>query len=1381
MTPFRRQAQARRRFTPASMAARLVASVAVIALAQLPAPPATAQGTARPGMSTARAPGYMGAQLLALTRELADDMKLGDVRGVVVNWIAPGLPAEQAGLATDDVILAADGAPVETAEALVTMLTSNGAGARVALKLLRAGEERTVTVTLAARPAEPRIPDDLLHLLETRNKLYEQVATEQSAQVHEAAQARLQALFGKRHVVTAQGLLQLGQVYVDLGRLEQAEKTLTSARDLFGQLVGPNHLKVSDAALSLGRVYTDLNRHEDAKREYLRALVIRERSVGRQHLDTAFVLYRLANLYEDHGDHAQAEPLARRALTIRRRHIGPDDSRLLPSLNLLGNVLYGLGRTKEAEDLHRRAAAISEQSQGPRNPGLAEILNNLANDLLDQSRFAEAKPLLERALQIREEQLGKEHPFVANTLNSLAILAENQGRYTDAEQLYLRSLSIRERKAGGPDHLDVADALSNLGTLYLHASRLAEAEPVLRRALEIYRRKLGAGHVRYASALHNLAETAGAQARYPEAEQMFQEALAIRARLLGPESADTSLSLASLASVLMKQGRYAEAEDGYRRVIEIREKVLGPDHPKLAQSLSDLAVLYARQQRHDETEALLKRSLGIAVAKLGPDHRTSLTSLFNLAGHYKTTRRFGEAKRLFEQALASLESQQGADQRVIGMVLDSLANVESDQGRYAEAEPLYLRALAIKEKTLGPDDPSVSLSVHNIAVLYRRQGRLDEAISFGQRRLASLERIYGADNPEIAESHWFLGHAYGMQNAWERSHAHFTQASDIWLRRGNRQEIAQAEHTFFGHVRAALNLAAHAPERAEELRHEAFAMAQWATQTGAATALAQMAARAAAGDGAVSTLVRERQDLAEQWTKADKALVATLSQPAEQRNSEFVGQLRGKLADLAGRSAALDGRLRSEFPQFAALALPQPIDVGSTQKLLRADEALVVFTWLEEAGYAFLITRERTRVVRLDRTYLQIYELSSVLLCGLDAAFQARYEADCRKGTGAEAKRDAAGNFRPETIPFNLVRAHELYRLLLGELEDEIRGKKLLITLPPGPLSRLPLGVLVTEAPRQAVPDDASGYRDAAWLGLRQSVTVLPSVAALKALREHAVTRRAEAPYIAFANPLLEGQPDDPEDRAAAALAKSWQRCADLPPAASERSRPVVASAPPVETVQRGVLGDGDAIRKVAPLPDTAEEVCRIGQQQGAADSAIHLGAHASEAAIKELSATGELARHRVLHLATHGILSGVFQGVAEPALILTPPATPSERDDGLLTASEVSTLKLNADWVVLSACNTAGADKSGEALSGLARAFFYAGARSLLVSHWEVYSSAAVEIITGAFEALKRDETLGRGEALRVAMRATVERGGFRAHPAYWAPFALVGEGAAQ
>jgi CHAT domain-containing protein len=200
----------------------------------------------------------------------------------------------------------------------------------------------------------------------------------------------------------------------------------------------------------------------------------------------------------------------------------------------------------------------------------------------------------------------------------------------------------------------------------------------------------------------------------------------------------------------------------------------------------------------------------------------------------------------------------------------------------------------------------------------------------------------------------------------------------------------------------------------------------------------------------------------------------------------------------------------------------------------------------------------------------------------------------------------------------------------------------------------------------------------------------------------------------------------------------------------------------------------------IPALPETRDELLAIAKALNASTADdLRLGKQATRESVLEASKNGNLGNRRVVAFATHGLMTGDLPNLKQPALALA--ATGQESSNPLaplLTLEDVLTLKLNADWVVLSACNTAAADgKAEEALSGLARGFFYAGSRSLLVTHWAVESESAKLLTTNTFAHYAAHPDAPKAESLRQAMLQVMENAEY-AHPAYWAPYALVGDG---
>jgi CHAT domain-containing protein len=493
--------------------------------------------------------------------------------------------------------------------------------------------------------------------------------------------------------------------------------------------------------------------------------------------------------------------------------------------------------------------------------------------------------------------------------------------------------------------------------------------------------------------------------------------------------------------------------------------------------------------------------------------------------------------------------------------------------------------------------------------------------------------------------------------------------------------------------------------------------------TAASVAVGHLSQRLAAGSSPLGDLIRRDQDLAMEDARLDKNLVDAASKPLEQRYAPGEEEIRGRLAGIAAERQTLQSTLAKDFPDYAALAQPEPLTVSETQALLDDDEAVVAFYEGIEKSYAWTLTREAgfwteipTNAKQLNE---QVRQLRSSLTFNADAPFEAEL-------------------------------AYRIYQETFGPIADKIAGKKRLSVIANGALTSIPLGVLVTKDPT------GKSLKDTDWLIKSFAVTVEPSISSIKTMRAKERITPAPKPMIAFADPVFS------------------QKARDQP----QPARITLRSMP---EFYQGTQIDVRALGEALPqLPGTRSEVKAVARSVHADSGDLKLGPDATTTAVKDTA----LDQYRIVYFATHSLVAGNLEkfakAKAEPALVLSIPEKPTEQDDGLLRASDIAQLKLNADWVVLSACNTASSDGIGaEALSGLAQAFFYAGARSLIVSHWEVNDAAAAKLMSALFAISSNDPALSHGEALQSAeiQLLSAARTNAEAHPRYWAPFAVVGE----
>lgn len=495
-------------------------------------------------------------------------------------------------------------------------------------------------------------------------------------------------------------------------------------------------------------------------------------------------------------------------------------------------------------------------------------------------------------------------------------------------------------------------------------------------------------------------------------------------------------------------------------------------------------------------------------------------------------------------------------------------------------------------------------------------------------------------------------------------------------------------------------------------------------------ALNEAAVRAGATAPGLSELIRKEQDAKNELATLTGYITGQSGEEEKRRNPQVVELMRQRMQELTAERKVFKQKIQKDFPDYFQLLQPSSPKPQDVAKNLQPDEVFVAITPLADATYVWLIDAQGQ--VRFHQSTLkdeQIKILVENIRKTLDVA-----------------------ELGPKAPAFDYASSNTLYRELLGPLEALLKGKQHVVLSTSGHLARLPFAVL-TQQPYRGAPAQAP------WLIKDYAVSHVPSANGWLALKKLSATQHAKQTLMAWGDPIFD-------------------IAGNATPMAATQTRKIMPTRS-LDSLSRNVMDASQLLTysKIPPLPETRDEVMQLASILKADPARdLKLGAQATRQSVLDSSKAGALYDRRVVVFATHGLLAGDLPALNQPALAMAATADPAQSP--LLTLEDVLGLKLNADWVVLSACNTAGADgRAEEALSGLARGFFYAGSRSLLVTHWAVESNSAMLLTTRTFDAYINNAKLGRSQALRESMLHVMQNPQF-SHPTYWAPYALVGEG---
>lgn len=824
-------------------------------------------------------------------------------------------------------------------------------------------------------------------------------------------------------------------------------------------------------------------------------------------------------------------------------------------------------------------------------------------------------------------------------------------------------------------------------------------------------------------------------------EAMQAQREGARARATGDVREFDSLMLQGARANLADNS--AASESAYGAALGLQEKALGKDNPNVADPLLHVALQISNQGRYAEADVLFKRAEALAAKQQGD---SSLTPrLLHYEGlhaynQHKLDAALGLLKRADDGYVAALPPEalraqpnvsRNSVEASLSEVLTSPAQRQSRVALSGLIEARRYQAVVLRDLNRKAESDLAMKSAEDVA----RNAALDRA-----ELTARLSRTAAVSASLAGDRALALSSFRASNGAFQRAYPASRPLALIGLLRAKELVQSGDAEAAVPVCRASIAVlleikSAFEPERMGGCL-DGFAAAAAVTKD-AETKQALLrdmfrAAQLVRGSTTSQQIQQASARLAEGGGNSKVAVAIRDQQDAAGRLND-IRRRREAVAQAArdGTPAPADAATLDEEERKAQLALAskesdlQAAAPNYDQLIQQATSAEDVLKALKpgEAFASITMTQDGGYVFLLR-----------------DGTVQLGHVAGGSKVVDKLVTRIRAG-MEPTMPAFDLKAAETLFKAVFGDVSAGLDGVKALTVAPSGSLLSLPFSVLLTG------PGDPAALGGSPWLVKRMAVGHVPSAGNFVALRRVAGSSKAAKPWFGFG---------------------------DFRPVTLAQARRSFPAA----------CGDSaDLLAKIPPLPSAKQELEFARRVLGGGTEDQLLGTNFTAPAVEKES----LSSYRVLHFATHAILPSELKCQGEPALITSAPNGAADASGALLKASDLAQIKLDADLVILSACNSGGPDGSaggGESLSTLARSFFYGGARSLLVTHWEVSDQAATFMVVETLRRMRADPGLGVATALREAQNEILTRAGGSlpaefAHPFFWAPFALIGQAA--
>lgn len=1121
----------------------------------------------------------------------------------------------------------------------------------------------------------------------------------------------------------------LGEIYLTAAKYEDAEKTYTQFVDDVATFKGKKSADYATALNNLANAYEKQNKYTEAESLYLKSLSIKEKVYTKNSSFYALTLLNLGILYDYMNQFEKAEKYLDEAISIYENFVKTDNDEYATALMSISSIYVTMGENEKAIEVLQHSLEINKKNSGELSLGYASCLNNLAHVYQSIGDLKKAEKTFVETAQLYENLLGKKHTNYGTVISSIANIKIEQGNYSEATQLLLEAISIQENSVGKSNEQYIR-TIQLLASCYSSTGQMKKAEELFIEAITTAEDIFGKLHPQYAVYLGNYGYFLTTKGDYHNAEEMLNTAWKIQVAAYGKEHSSNITLLTNMANLQVTQNNFKLAEEYYLQALKIAKTHFTPEQSEYSNVLNNIAILYYHLGNYDKSEQYYIEALELRKKIYGEKHAEYSTSLNNLGTLYLSksaaTTNPNDMNEWSLKAIAYFRQSMAIDSLLIG---EDNPDVSAHYNNLGEAyrfrndtslsEKLFLQAIALEEKKWGIDCSQSATSLQNLSILYTGMKKFEKAETTALKALKAYEKTFGKNSTAPVNVISNLAFIYESMGKSEKAKENYLRSLKIHrdILEQNFSFLSESEKENYIHSISIYNDMFNTFALKSKANDQSITGIVYSNEIYNKGLLFRSSSR-------VKDIVLESKDVSliatyQEWINTKQELSEIYSSTDPNRKNDLAAK-EEKANELEKQLVVKSDDLKAELNKKNT----DWKDIKSKLKTGQAAIEFIHFNYNDEYKqdlYCALIITSNSTYPEMTELFTD-YQLDSLI---------GKYS-----GTSYESVSALYGKQKNLNV--------ELFSLIWGYLEKSLTGINEIYYSPTGKLHKISFSAL--------------GDMNGKYISDKYTLHQVNSTANL--MEKSAEKMEPNKSMVAMIGGV-KYDTDNSDQHIWSYLPGTLTETEHIQSSLTKAGTKSEVFTADLATEEKLKMMDGE---KSPDILHVATHGFFFGDPE---EQKVQL-----EKQVTTVKFRGESRGVKTLVENPNPLMrSGIVLAGANDVWNETKPGINNEKEDGILTAYEVSLMNLqNTKLVVLSACETGLGDiKGAEGVYGLQRAFRIAGVDMMIMSLWQVPDKETDEFMTAFYnEWLKTKEIRKAFTNAQKMMRAKYD-------PYFWGAFVLI------